>query len=42
MNTKCKVKLNKLQEMVSDLLMKVTNQKEINKKEEELKKLKNE
>ena len=29
MNTKCKVKLNKLQEMVSDLLMKVTNQKEI-------------
>jgi len=29
MNTKCKVKLNKLQEMMNDLLMKVITHKEI-------------
>ena len=29
MNTKCKVKLNKLGEMMNDLLMKVTDKKEI-------------
>ena len=29
MNTKCKVKLNKLGEMMNDLLMKVTDKKEM-------------
>ena len=29
MNTKCKVKLNKLGEMMNDLLMKVSDKKEI-------------